>query len=500
MIPKELEAKVLRLYQAERWRIGTIARELGLHHTTVRRVLTQAGLPEARHSLRPSILDPYLPFLRETLEQYPRLPASRLHEMLQARGYPGGADHFRHLVALHRPRPATEAYLRLRTLPGEQAQVDWGSFGTVRIGRAERRLSAFVMVLSWCRAIFLRFFLDQKMPSFLQGHVEAFDHFQGNARVLLYDNLKSAVLERVGDAIRFHPDLLALAAHYRFEPRPVGVARGNEKGRVERALRYIRSAYFAARRWRDLEDLNAQAKAWTLGPAMGRPCPEDKTLTVGQAFAQEQPQLLSLPEDPASTDARLEVRVGKTPYVRFDRNDYSVPHTHVRRTLTLLASEKEVRILDGMEEITRHPRSYSQGEQLEHAEHIAALVAHKRQAREERAKDRLQHAAPHSREMLVCLAQRGGNLGSATASLQRLLDRYGAQELEIALQEALAKDVPHPHAVRQVLERRRQERGAPPAIPVALPDDPRVRNLVVKPHALDRYDPIPTEEPTDDDH
>jgi hypothetical protein len=102
--------------------------------------------------------------------------------------------------------------------------------------------------------------------------------------------------------------------------------------------------------------------------------------------------------------------------------------------------------------------------------------------------------------MLVCLAQRGGNLGSATVSLQRLLDRYGAQELEIALQEALAKEVPHPHAVRQILERRRQERGVPPALPVALPDDPRVRDLVVTPHALDRYDPIRTEEPTDDDH
>jgi len=91
------------------------------------------------------------------------------------------------------------------------------------------------------------------MANFLPGHVAAFDAWNGVARVLLYDNLKSAVLERQGDAIRFHPTLLALAAHYRLEPRPVAVARGNEKGRVERAIRYVREAFFAARTWQDLD-------------------------------------------------------------------------------------------------------------------------------------------------------------------------------------------------------------------------------------------------------
>jgi transposase len=152
-------------------------------------------------------------------------------------------------VACHRPRPAAEAYLRLRTLPGEQAQVDWGHFGHLQIGRARRPLMAFVMVLSHSRMVFLRFFLDARMDSFLRGHALAFAAFGGVPRVLLYDNLKSAVLERVdhprGSAIRFNPTLLALAGHYRFEPRPVAPARGNEKGRVERAIRYIRDSFFA---------------------------------------------------------------------------------------------------------------------------------------------------------------------------------------------------------------------------------------------------------------
>jgi len=108
---------------------------------------------------------------------------------------------------------------------------------------------AFVMVLSWSRQIFLRFYLNQRMENFLRGHVAAFDAWGALPRVLLYDNLKSAVLERRDDAIRFHPTLLALSAHYRFEPRPVAVARGNEKGRVERAIRYIRDSFFAGRQW-----------------------------------------------------------------------------------------------------------------------------------------------------------------------------------------------------------------------------------------------------------
>ena len=118
---------------------------------------------------------------------------------------------------------------------------------TIQIGRAKRPLMAFVMVLSWSRQIFLRFYLNQRMESFLHGHVAAFDAWGALPRVLLYDNLKSAVLERRDDAIRFHPTLLALSAHYRFEPRPVAVARGNEKGRVERAIRYIRDNFFAGR-------------------------------------------------------------------------------------------------------------------------------------------------------------------------------------------------------------------------------------------------------------
>ncbi len=239
-ISPELEAQILRYFHVEKWLPGTIARQLGVHHSTVDRVLCQAGLPKASRPHRPSLIDPYLPFVLETLEQFPTLTASRLYAMVCERGYTGGPDHFRHLVALHRPPSPAEAYLRLRTLPGEQGQVDWAHFGTITIGKAVRALMAFVILLSFSRWIFLRFFLDARMSNFLRGHEAAFRAWGGLPRVLLYDNLKSAVLERRGEAIRFHPTLLDFSAHYRFEPRPVAVARGNEKGRVERAIRYVR--------------------------------------------------------------------------------------------------------------------------------------------------------------------------------------------------------------------------------------------------------------------
>ncbi len=499
-ISQELEAKILRYFHVEKWKVGSIATQLGVHHGTVDRVLSQAGLPKAQRPHRASLIDPYRPFVLQTLEQYPKLTASRLHAMVRERGYSGGEDHFRHLIAHHRPRPQPEAYLRLKTLPGEQSQVDWGHFGKLTLGKAERTLMAFVMVLSFSRKIFLRFFLDARTANFLRGHEAAFAAWGGVPRVLLYDNLKSAVLERQGDAIRFHPTLLEFAAHYRFDPRPVAVARGNEKGRVERAIRYARDSFFAARKWTDVDDLNAQADAWCEGQAADRPCPEDRSISVREAFEQEQPKLIALPDNPFPTDEREVVSAGKTPYVRFDRNDYSIPPTHVCRMLTVVASPTEVRILDGAEVIASHPRSYDKGKQVEDEAHIAALTARKRQARQHRGTDRLAQAAPNSRTLLTQAAERGDNLGSITATLLRLLDRYGAAELEAGIGEALSRGVPHPNAVRLALERLREQRDQPPPLPIALPADKRVRDLVVSPHKLDDYDQLQTPQDDDDDN
>lgn len=490
MIPPELEAEILRLHHAEKWPVGTIASQLHVHHDAVRRALLREGKPKAAIT-RASMLDPYLPFVIETWKRYPTLTARRIYDMVCERGYPGGPDHFRHRVAGLRPRPKAEAYLRLRTLPGEQAQVDWGHFGHVTIGKAKRALMGFVMVLAYSRAVFLRFFLGAHMENFLRGHVEAFSHFGGVVRVALYDNLRSAVLERRGDAIRFHPTVLQLGAHYRFEVRPVAVGRGNEKGRVERQIRFVRDSFFAARPWTDLDDLNAQARGWALGRARDRPWPEDTTRTVREAFEEERPRLLGLPGDVFPTEERVEARVGKTPYVRFDGNDYSVPHTLTRRTLVVLASERGVRILAGTDVVAEHARVFGRGEQIEDPRHVAELVDAKRKARLHRGTDRLAHLAPPTKELLARVAERGLPLGPAVKALLALLDAYGAEALSAAVHEVLEKGAPHPGAVRHVLERRREAEGKPPALALHLPDDPRVREICVKPHDLASYDTWP---------
>jgi transposase len=491
-ISAEMAARILRLHDAERWRVGTIARQLGVHRDTVKRVLGANRVGVGNRPLRGSKIDPYRLFIIQTLERYPTLNAARLYVMVRERGYKGGASHFRHLIGGMRPRRSAEAFLRLRTLPGEEAQCDWAHLGYLQVGRARRALMAFLMVLSYSRRIYLRFFLNARMESFLRGHVEAFAAFGGVPRVVLYDNLKSAVLERIGDAIRFNPTLLEFAGHYRYEPRPVAVARGSEKGRVERSVQYVRSSFFAGREFTGLDDLNAQARSWCEGLAGERRWAQDSRKSQHEAFVEEQPSLMELPQREYPLGERLAVQVGKYPYVRFDLNDYTVPHTHVRRTLEVLATEKTIRVFDGIQEIASHVRSYDCAQQVEDASHLEKLVQSKRAAKAHRAVDRLAQAVPASSELLRRAAQRGNNLGSITSALMRLLDRYGAVALERAIGEALMRDVPHPNAVRLELERAREAQGHPPPVAVMLSAHAASLDAPVKAHALASYDKADT--------
>jgi len=487
MTSPELEAKILRLHHAERWPPGTIADQLGIHHRVVRRVLERSGAPRAVR-IRRSKADPFIPFIVETLKKYPRLTAARLHQMVRERGYEGKEAQFRAIVARYRPSRPAEAYLRLKTLAGDQAQVDWGNFGKLNIGEAKRPLVGFVMVLSYSRAIFLRFFPSQQLANFLAGHEEAFTRWGGVPRTILYDNLKSVVLDRIGDAIRFNEQLLAFAGHYRYEPRPVAPYRGNEKGRVERAIRYVRDNFIAARSFSSFEDINRQADKWSMTFALERAWPEDRGQSVAEALERDRAALRPLGENPFPCYERREVHVGKTPYVRFDLNDYSVPHTHTRRTLVVLADLHTVRILDGNTELAQHARSFDRGRQIEEAHHIETLAEQKRHARKARTTDVLARAAPSSARLLQRLAEQHQALGRHASELLDLLRTYGAAKLEAAIKEALAADAPHPQAVRHVLERDREASGGVAALPLPLRPDPRLDGLDFTPQSLGDYD------------
>lgn len=491
-LSREQETDILRYYFAEKWRVGTIARQLNLHHSSVERVIAQAGIPKPERTTQPSIIDPYLPFIVETLAQYPSLTSARLYQMAVERGYPGGPSHFRDHVAQLRPKKLPEAFLRLKTLPGEQAQIDWGHFGDVQIGQAKRQLMAFVMVLSYSRRIFVQFFLNARMGPFLQGHVNAFEQWQSVPRVCLYDNLRSAVISRQGKAIQFNPALLELAAHYHFEPRPVAVARGNEKGRVERAIRYIRDNCFASRTWTDLEDLNAQALAWSQAHAMDRRCPGDTSRTVREVFAEEQPQLMALPDNPFAAEEKLAVSVDKTPFVRFDLNDYSVPHEYVRSKLLIVANEQQVRVLHEHKQVACHPRHYGKGEQIVQAEHHEALVNHKRQAKSHNGQHRLQAACPQTEVLLQQAVERGHPLATTVRLLLQSLDDYGSQAFCQAVVKALASDSSHANAVAQILQCEREKQHLPPPLTISI-NHPKAK-LQVPTATLDRYRSLITED------
>ena len=497
MITPAQRAEIRRLYYAEHWKIGTIAAQLGLHRETVRAAVERESPSVPPSVWRSSIIDPYLPFIRDTLTQYPRLRATRIHEMVRQRGYAGSVFPVRKLVRRLRPETSRAVYRRVVTLAGESAQVDWGSFGKVRIGQGTRTVSGFVMVLGYSRALAALFTLDQTLESFLRGHVAAFDALGGAARNLVYDNLRSAVLDRRGAAVQFHPRLLELAGHYHFAPRPCTPGRGNEKGKVERQIQYLRHAYFAARRFRDLDDINAQFRRWRDEVAHRRPHPDQPNRSVADVWAEEKPRLLPLPANPFETDLVRAVRSGKTPYVRFDRNLYSIPHTHVRKPLTLVASATRIRILDGQTELANHHRTYDTGLTVEDPAHLEGLLAATRQANVHTTRDRLRAAVPNTSTLFERLAERGEALRPHATRLLALLDDYGPQELAAAVDIALQRDALGAGSITHILETRRRQRGLKPPLRLTLLDRPGLRDLDVRPHDLETYDALGQKNPDD---
>lgn len=490
-VTPELEAEIVRLFRAERWKRTTIARQLGIHHSTVTRILMRQSAPANFTATKKSKIDPYLPFIANTLSIYPKLNATRLYHMVKDRGYTGGVDHFRDIIRRLRPKPTGEAFLRITTLPGEQAQADWGSFGHLQVGQAERRLLAFVMVLSWSRRIFVRFYFGDNTENFLRGHVAAFEEFGAVPREILYDNLKTAVIERVDAAIRFNPELLRLAAHYRFAPKPVPVARPTSKGKVERAIHYVRHSFFAARSFVDIDDLNEQARSWSKAEALQRSWPQDRKKTVADAFSEEQSRMLELPEDAYPVYERTPILVGKTPYVRFDGNDYSVPHRFVRSEFAVEATLQEVRLMDGINVVSRHVRTFDKGKLVECPEHVAALLKEKTSvARKGSAITRILNVSPSSNEYLKLAASRGCNMGRLTQSLSYLLEMYGSAELEEVLAEVVRTQTVHSQAISNALERRRQQRGLPPAVHLQFLKDRRIDEVTVRPKSLASYDKL----------
>lgn len=490
MITSELKAEIRRLFFGEHWRIGTIVTQLNVHRDTVERALGLDGFV-SRGEARPSSLDLFRELIGATLKQYPKLSGTRVHEMLAARGYQGRAAQVRRYIRKHDLRPASpaEAYLVWNTLPGEQAQADWAHLGTVRVAGCDRRLSAFVMVLGYSRALSVTFSLDQTLASMLRGHVEAFEYFGGVPRTILYDNMKTVVLERIGEAIRFHPQLLELQSHYFFAAKPCYPRRPNEKGKVERAIRYLRSSFLAGRHYAGIDDLREQFVTWQQAVAHSRPCPQDRTLTVAAALERERPSLLSLPEHPFCCAHLAPVATKKLPYVTFDTNQYSIPHQVVGKQLTLKATEDAVLIIDGGSVVASHRRSWGQRQVVDDPRHLAELAGEKRRGKQLASRHRLLSELPEAEPLLQLLAEQQEPLGRQALDMLTLLELNGPVVMRQAIAIALERGTPRAQSLAWIIGRmvKPLQRPTPPLRDLGRP---AVDELSVTQHNLEDYDEL----------
>ena len=493
-ITPDQETEIRRLYSAEHWKVGTIAHQLRVHHDVVRRVLgvlskrkrkrkTLTKTPKPRHC------DAYREFIDQQLAQYPRLRATRLYDMIRSRGYAGSVRTLRSLVAHIRPVPQAEVFLRLQLLPGEQAQVDWAHVGTLAVPGGERPLWVFLIVLAYSRALWAELVFELTADSLCRSLVRASTYFGGTSRQWLFDNPKSVVLERHGDAARFHPDLLQLAGHYHVQPRLCAVRKANQKGRVERAVRYLRERFFAGRRITDLAAGNRELACFLEDIALPRPHPEFKDRSVAQVLAEERLHLLALPATAPTTDRMLSVRVDKTATVHFDTNLYSVPPGGTGKLLTLVASDTQVRVLDAGAELARHARCWGRRQLLEIPEHRAEILKLKRAAQELKGRDRLRALVPDIDQLYGRWLEGGRSLRHMTAQTNKLADLYGEAIFTEAVADIIARGLHDPGALAQWCEQKRRALTRP--VPVEIVLNPHVPDRDVIPHDLEDYDDQP---------
>lgn len=480
------EHEIRRLHDAEKWKRGTIASELGVHPDVVDRALDRGAGRVMLTPPRPRLVDPYAGFIDETLKAHPRLRATRLFDMIRMRGYEGGIAVLRRHVAEVRPLPRGEVYLRTERLIGEQAQVDWAHVGSLAVEGGTRPLWVFVMLLAYSRAMWAELVFDLTVESLRRSLVRAARFFEGVPRQWLFDNPKTIVLDRHGDAVRYHPGLLEIAGALRVQPKLCRPRRPTDKGGVERVNRYLQDRFFAARTITSIDDGNRQLLDFIGEVANARPHPRFRDRTVAEVFAEEKPRLLSLPDALPETDLVAPASVDTTAFVRFGTNVYSVPPRYARTIVTLVASDREVRVLDGANVVAKHPRSWGKHQRIEDPEHRRELLEHKRAGRLPKTRDRLLSEVPGINALYTRWVDVGRNVGRMTARTGKLLELYGAEVLAKAVAEVLARGLHDPGALALRCEEARRASGM--AIPVALELGAHVPDCDVTPHDLGQYD------------
>ena len=488
-VSREVEAEIARLYHVEHWKIGTISAQLHVHEDVVRRVIGR--VPGKQHTKTatppPAAVAPYVDFVRETLERYPKLCSTRLWDMLRERGFAGSARALRRFVKKVRPKGEREVFLRLDALIGEEAQIDWAHVGQVAVeGGGHRSLWLFLMVLSWSRATWGEFCFDTTVHSLLRSLVRGASYFGGTPRRWLFDNPKIVVLERHCRVSRYHPLLLDLARVMRVELRLCHPYRGNEKGRVERKIRFLRQRFLEGRDIYAIEQGNRELLAFLDQIGHQQRHPDFKARTIAECLTEERARLLPLPSPLPETDVVMPIAIDKTAFARFDTNLYSAPPDYTEETITLVADDRVVRLLDGQSVVAEHRRCWGLRQKVESPDHRAQIVRRKRGASASTGRERLRTAAPGIDILIERWVEAGRNVGSMVAQTGKLLDLYGLDVFRKAVADTIERGTHDPGEIGVLCEKHRRGAEAPLPMDVRLGDHVPDRDVI--PHDLGGYD------------
>jgi transposase len=379
IVTAEMQSQILSMHYGRKLGIRAIARELGLDRKTVRAIVNRRRVNLTRPvGQRGSILDPFKPRIEGLLSSDPRMPNPVIMARIREDGYLGGASILKEWIAKIRRSPTRprEAFLRIDFAPGECAQVDWGEFGDV-FGDGIK-VHCFIMVLCYSRLMYVEFTRSEKFEEFIRCHENAFKYFAGLVPLeCWYDNLASAVSDRMGGLVRFNARFMAYMGHHAIRPHACNPARGNEKGRVEAGVKFVRSSFWPSRKFVNFADLQLQARAWLDDFANRREHHGTRKIPILHFEADERPKLRPMNPHAYDTNEVFSRVVPPTFHILYDTNKYSVPWTLVGMTVTLRSNDSEIRIFYNERFITSHARCYKKHESFTKPEHQASLLERK---------------------------------------------------------------------------------------------------------------------------
>lgn len=440
MLTPEIQAQILTLHFTDRRTVRSIAREVGIDRKTVNRVIQRRQITLApKTPNRKSKLDPYVESLQEILRKDPKVTGTALLNHLRTLGYTGGKTIVGEFLQQERGRylRPREGFLRLEFGAGDVEQVDWGEFGDV-FGDGIK-IHCFAMVLAYSRMIYVEFTRSEKFEEFIRCHENAFSFFGGTPKECWYDNLTSAVSDRMGSLIRFNTRFMAYLGHHGVRPHACNVARGNEKGRVEDLIKYIRMNFWPGRTFTDFDDLTKQFIIWRNQTANQREHRSHRKVVRLLFESEEKSKLMPLNPVPYDTDEVFSRHVPPEFHLQYESNRYSVPWTLVGLTVTVRVNNLEIKVYYNEKFICSHPRSYLKNKVFTTEGHRAGLIARKPgSTRESWQLGYVKGLGPKMAEYVELVRQGPRSLKNELTKLIALVTVYGEEMVLAACSECLS--------------------------------------------------------------